>query len=154
MPDSSIRPLHKADLPAVAHIVEQTDMFPAEMLDDMTAPYFANPQGDQRWLVLEQDEVRAVAYHVPEPLTDGTCNLLLIAVDPAAQGRGLGTALMARIESDLAAAATRILLVETSGKDEFARTRAFYARLGYDAEAMIRDYYADGDDKVIFRKRL
>jgi ribosomal protein S18 acetylase RimI-like enzyme len=154
MPTLLIRPLDKADLPAVAQIVTQTDMFPAEMLDDMTAPYFADTQGDRRWLVLEQGEVRAVAYHVPEPLTDGTCNLLLIAVDPVAQGRGLGTALMARIESDLAAAGARILLVETSGKEEFARTRAFYAMLGYDAEAMIRDYYADGDDKVIFRKRL
>lgn len=154
MPTLRIRPLDKADLPAVAQIVTQTDMFPVEMLDDMTAPYFADPQGDQRWLVLEQGEVRAVAYHVPEPLTDGTRNLLLIAVHPAAQGRGVGTELMARIESDLAVAATRILLVETSGKDEFARTRAFYARLGYDAEAVIRDYYADGDDKVVFRKRL
>ena len=48
----------------------------------------------------------------------------------------------------------RFLLVDTSGKDEFKRTRAFYDMLGYDREARIRNYWADGDDKVTFGKVL
>ena len=48
----------------------------------------------------------------------------------------------------------RLLLVETSGKLSFERTRRFYAGLGYRREAVIRDYYAAGDDKIVFAKPL
>ena len=48
----------------------------------------------------------------------------------------------------------RLIVVDTSGIEDFAGTRAFYARSGYDEEARIRDFWATGDDKVIFRKAL
>ncbi len=48
----------------------------------------------------------------------------------------------------------RMLLVETSGLPDFERTRAFYRKCGYEEEARIRDFYAAGDDKVVFRKVL
>jgi ribosomal protein S18 acetylase RimI-like enzyme len=75
-------------------------------------------------------------------------------VHPDHQGRGVGAALMGRIEQELAERGARIVLVETSGTDEFAATRAFYRGLGYDEEARIRGFYAAGDDKVVFRKAL
>jgi len=46
------------------------------------------------------------------------------------------------------------VLVETSGSSDFERTRAFYAKCGYEAEARIRDYYAAGEAMVMFRKAL
>jgi RimJ/RimL family protein N-acetyltransferase len=54
----------------------------------------------------------------------------------------------------LAARGERILLVETSGLPEFERTRAFYAKHGYEEEARIREFYRAGEDKVVFRKAL
>jgi RimJ/RimL family protein N-acetyltransferase len=47
-----------------------------------------------------------------------------------------------------------MLLVETSGLPDFERTRAFYLKCGYEEEAHIRDFYATGEDKVVFRKVL
>jgi hypothetical protein len=44
--------------------------------------------------------------------------------------------------------------VETSGRRDYAPTRAFYKRSGYTAEAWLADFYAPGDDKLIFRKAL
>jgi hypothetical protein len=46
------------------------------------------------------------------------------------------------------------LLVETSGSEDFAGTRAFYNSIGYTQEARIRDFYQGGDDKIVFRKDL
>jgi len=154
MTHSSIRPLRRDDLHRVGQLVDANTMFPSAMLADMTAPYFAGQAAEQRWCVFDREGVQGVAYCVPEPLTDRCWNLLLIAVDPDRHGAGIGTALMRHVETDLAGLGARLLLVETSGQPEFERTRGFYAGLGYERAALIRDYYADGDDKLVFRKRL
>ena len=78
--------------------------------------------------------------------------LLLVAVHPGRQGKGIGAALIAAVEQAIAARGARILLVETSGLPDFARTRAFYPRCGFAEEARIRDFYRAGEDKVVFRK--
>ena len=72
----------------------------------------------------------------------------------ADQSRGVGATLVRHIESVLAARGERVLLVETSGLPEFERTRAFYLANGYDEEARIREFYAAGEDKVVFAKVL
>lgn len=48
----------------------------------------------------------------------------------------------------------RVLLVETSSTDRYARPRDFYRARGFDKEATIREIYGTGDDKVVFRKKL
>jgi ribosomal protein S18 acetylase RimI-like enzyme len=149
---NSIRPLERADLERVAFLVDVNEMFPSEMLLDMTAGHFAGETGAHRWIVFDDGTVQAAAYYRPEPLTEGTWNVLMIAVDPAEHGCGIGTQLMRFIEQELAGEGIRVLLVETSGTADFKRTRGFYDMLGYEREARIRDYYAEGDDKVIFRK--
>jgi ribosomal protein S18 acetylase RimI-like enzyme len=58
------------------------------------------------------------------------------------------------VEDALQVSGQRVLLVETSGLPEFALTRKFYARCGYEEEARVRDYYAAGNDMVVFRKVL
>jgi RimJ/RimL family protein N-acetyltransferase len=58
------------------------------------------------------------------------------------------------VERTLAEQDMRILLVETSGVPAFERTRAVYRQLGYAEEARIRDYSAEGDDKIVFWKAL
>ncbi len=135
-------------------IVDATGLFPGELLDDMTAGFFAGRTDEERWLTVGGDAPVGLAYYVPERVADGTWNVLALAVHPDAQGRGQGTALMRAIERELAAEGRRVLLVETSGTPEFERTRAFYRGLGYDEEARIRDFYAAGDDKVVFRHAL
>ena len=154
MTASNIRPFRPADLLAVKGIVDAVELFPSEMLDGMVPEGDTAPENGAFWLVHDDGGPRAVAYCAPEQMTSGTWNLLLIAVHPSHQGRGIGAALMEHVERRLGGQGERVLLVETSGTDEFERTRGFYHRLGYDREACIREYYDAGDDKIVFRKAL
>ncbi len=154
MTQPTIRPLHRADLPAIKAVIDATGLFPSDMLDDMTGPYLAQPDGPDIWLTADLVGPVGVAYLAPERMAEGTWNLHLIAIAPGAQGRRHGTAVLRHVEAMLAAQGQRILLVETSGLPQFAATRAFYLGNGYETEGRIRDFYAAGDDKVIFRKAL
>ena len=60
----------------------------------------------------------------------------------------------ARSKTELRTRSARVVLVETSALDTFARTRKFYRECGYEQEARIREFYAEGEDKVVFRKGL
>jgi hypothetical protein len=57
------------------------------------------------------------------------------------------------METRLASAA-RLIMIDTSGRGDYAATRAFYQSRGYSIAAVIPDFYAPGDDQVIFSKPL
>ncbi len=150
-----IRSVTRADLSGLRALIDAAGLFPSEMLDDMVAGYLDGEGGDETWLTQEQDgQIRSIAYYTSEPMTDGTWNVLLIAVHPVAQQTGLGRALMQHVEADLRARGQRVLIVETSGLEAFAAARRFYLRLGYEEEACIREFYAAGEDKIVFRTDL
>ena len=150
-----IRPTVQADLPGLEAVLDATRIFPSELLEELASGFLAGETADEGWLTLEEeDQPVALAHYASERMTDGTWNVLAIAVHPDVQGRGHGSALMRHVEQALAARGERLLLVETSGLPDFQGARAFYRGLGYEQEAHIRDFYAAGDDKVIFRKAL
>jgi GNAT superfamily N-acetyltransferase len=87
----------------------------------------------------------------PTPCTLGTYDLYWMAVDPGVQGTGIGTALVLEMERRLAGLA-RLIIVETAGRPDYAATRRFYEGRGYRATATIPDFYAPGDDQVVYVK--
>lgn len=87
------------------------------------------------------------------PCTEGTWDLYWLAVDPATHGQGVGGALVEEMESRLRGKA-RLIAVDTSGRADYAPTRRFYEARGYKAVAVVPDFYAPGDDQVIFTKAL
>lgn len=149
-----IRPTLAEDTPALKRVIDATGLFPSEWLDDMLAPYLSLAPSEDVWLTSDDVAVSGLLYCAPERMTEGTWNMLLIAVDPSAQGKGIGGALNARLETILVERGARILLVETSGLPEFEPTRRFYHGKGYTEEARIRDFYRKGEGKIVFRKAL
>ena len=87
-------------------------------------------------------------------LTQGSYDLYWIAVDPSARRLGAGKALMRATESEVQKRGGRLIIVETSGMDKYESTRAFYLGVGYQQEAVIRDFYKPGDDLVIYTLHL
>jgi len=86
------------------------------------------------------------------PLTRGSYDLYWIAVSPAAQGQGIGRALVARAERAVARRGGGGLYIETSSRAVYVGTRRFYRQVGYRQVARLRGFYAPGDDKVVFCK--
>lgn len=150
-----IAPTTSADMPALKQILDETELFPSEMLPDMVSGFLNNEEREDLCLTCQQNgEAVGFCYSVPEQLTEGTWNMLAMAVLPSKQGSGVGGALVKELESLLRKQGQRILIADTSGVDEFAETREFYRKNGYTEEARIRDYWAAGDDKIIFWKSL
>ncbi|MEM9197450.1 MAG: GNAT family N-acetyltransferase [Pseudomonadota bacterium] len=143
-----IRPARPADVQVLGEIAEACGLFPATLIDDMIAPAFAG--APDLWRVVEHAGAAVgFAFARPEPMTDAVWNLLALGVLPAAQSAGLAKALIAQIE---AAANARMIIIETTQLPDQAAARALYAKAGYEEEGRVRDFYGDGEDKVIFRK--
>ncbi len=151
----TIRPTSANDIPALQSVVEVAGLFPGELLPAMVSGFLSDDPSDEVWLTCElEGRVVGVCYAVPEKLTEGTWNMLAIAVHPDMQGAGLGSAMTQHLECQLQREGHRLLIADTSGAAAFDRTRDFYRRNGYAEEARIRNFWAAGDDKVIFTKAL
>jgi ribosomal protein S18 acetylase RimI-like enzyme len=90
----------------------------------------------------------------PTPCTLGTFDLYWIAVHPRSQSRGIGKALMRHAEQLIGERGGRLVVVETSGRPCYEATRRFYCALGYHEAATLPDFYAAGDSKIVYLKRI
>lgn len=150
-----IRPTKSEDVPALQLVLDQTELFPSELLPDMISAFLSTEASPHLWLTCETEGMASgFCFAAPEELTEGTWNMLAIAVHPSGQGRGCGGAMAQRLEAVLRDQGHRVLIADTSGRDEFRGAREFYRKNGYVEEARILDFWAAGDDKVVFWKLL
>jgi len=90
----------------------------------------------------------------PTPLTEATWDIYWLAVAPSQQSRGIGKSLLSFAEVAIGEQNGKLAVIETSSKPEYKTTRRFYRGQGYKLACRIADFYASGDDKLIFTKRL
>lgn len=151
----TIRMVNRDDIEDIKQVLDSIELFPSDMLEDMMADYLENRQSQEVWFTAVQEEKPiAIGYCAPEQLTVGTYNLYAIGVRNDIQGKGTGSKMMQFIEDHLRSIGGRLLIVDTSGTPDFSQTRAFYENLGYRKEAVIRDFWNEGDDKVTYWKKL
>jgi GNAT superfamily N-acetyltransferase len=154
-----IRTTLPTDTPTLLTLTSATGVFKdleikalQEVLDDFHA--VNHTLGHQCVTFEEAERILGFAYFAPAAMTDRTWYLYWIAVSKQAQAKGVGGQLLKHVEEVARRAGGRMLIVETSSLPHYELTRRFYLKQGYDQEARIRDFYADSDDMVIFRKRL
>jgi ribosomal protein S18 acetylase RimI-like enzyme len=153
-----IRPVTPDDTDALLVLANSLELFSSNELEELRQMLIDSMGKDSDttpfWITDDDDGLVGLAYCEPERMTEGTWNLQLIAVHPVHQKQGRGKKLLRFVEQVLADRGARILLVETMGTSEFEYVRSFYRKNDYDEEARIREFYAQGADKVVFRKAL
>jgi ribosomal protein S18 acetylase RimI-like enzyme len=154
-----LRACEPADTRALVALAEGTGVFkPLEIatLEQVLLDYHAEERGNGHrcTTLLHERAVAGFVYWAPAEMTDRSWHLWWIAVRRDVHARGLGAALLAHCEAEVARAGGRLLLIETSSLPVYAATLRFYARHGYGTPSRIPDFYADGDDLLVFRKRL
>ncbi len=151
-----LRPHHRnalEELLRAAEVFREDEVAVALELVDAVLQRSDHP--DYAFAVAEVDgETAGYACWGPTPCTLGTFDLYWICVHPRQQGQGIAGRLIRAAEADMAGRGGRLSVIETSSLPRYEPARRFYLRSGYVEAARLRDFYAPGDDKVVFLKRL
>jgi ribosomal protein S18 acetylase RimI-like enzyme len=102
----------------------------------------------------QDDETVGYVCYGPITMTENRYDLYWIAVKKDRQGDGIGGELLRKAEKDMVEKGGVFLYVETSGREDYRPTLEFYEKHKYQRVACIPDFYKDGDDKIIFAKKL
>ena len=147
----------RSDRDAVRRIVEETGFFrPDEVRVAIELVEEALMKGETagyHFIFAEfASAVAGYACYGPIPCTLGSYDLYWIAVEPRRQGQGIGRQLLCEAERQIRQRGGRHIYIETSGRPQYASTRAFYKKCGYDVAAELTDFYDHDDHKIIWRK--
>lgn len=101
-----------------------------------------------------ETQVLGFVCHGHNPVTDAVHDIYWIVVDPHAQRRGLGRALLSHAEDRIRELAGRAITIETSGRPQYRAAQALYEACGYSRVAEIADFYSPGDAMRTYMKVL
>lgn len=150
----------ETDGPQIQEITARAGVFSEEEIDSVRVMWseylsFGSNESGYNFIVhREGAQVLGFAIYGYRDLAIGVYDLYWIAVDPGARRRSVGRDLITACESAVRENGGRMLVVETSGTPHYEPTRKFYLGMGYRDEAIIKDFYAPGDDLIVFIKRI
>jgi len=151
--------IEPSDLGAILNIVQSSGFFSAaeiELAHELAADRLEHGlQSSYRFLFAEDDrQVVGYTCYGLIPATAGSYDLYWIAVSEAMRGRGLGKILLQKTEEMIRNMGGKQLYAETSSRSQYTLTQRFYENCHYVPEAILMDFYAPGDSKIIYSKVL
>ncbi len=154
--------VRESDCDAVRQLVTDTGFFSVEEQDiavELVEETLANGAASGYEFVFadkpgSSDELLGYTCYGPITATGSSFDLYWIAVSPGAQRLGLGRQLLLESERLAKLQKATDMSIDTSGRESYAPTRAFYERMGYQVATTVADFYAPGDDKVIYTRHL
>lgn len=154
-----LRELCRADREPLAALIRGTQAFRADEVAvalELVDAALADPASSYSVAVAagESDQPLGYACWGLIPMSDGAYDLYWIVVDAARQRSGVGRELLRAVEADVRSRRGRMIVIETSGRPEYAAQREFYERTGCELVARFTDFYRVGDDKLVYLRRL
>lgn len=153
---TNVRP---EDVSAVREIVSSSGFFSPAEIDvavELVEEHLTKGEASGYLFLFAEEDGRTVGYACYGPIacTTASYDLYWIAVHADHRGRGLGRVLSREVEQLIAKRGGTRVYAETSSRDQYEPTRAFYERCGYIRDAEMRDFYAPGDGKVVYVRVL
>jgi [ribosomal protein S18]-alanine N-acetyltransferase len=134
---------------AALHKLDQACFPPGISYSKTTLRYFLTlPAAD---CVVAEDRGHIVGFILSEE-NPPLAHIVTLDVEEKYRRRGIGTALLEKLESNLAARGVRSILLETATNNEAAV--AFWKSHGYRIEAVLKRYYLGRNDAYEMRKIL
>jgi ribosomal protein S18 acetylase RimI-like enzyme len=90
----------------------------------------------------------------PIPMTERCYDLYWLKVDEASSRKGVGGRLLRFMEQFVARKGGRRIYVETSSTAPYRAARSLYEKHGYQLVCSLKDFYQEGDHKMIFMKEI
>jgi len=90
----------------------------------------------------------------PVPMDDDCYDLYWVAVDEKFSRKGIGEKLLGFMEECVSRERARCIYVETSSTAPYQAARSFYEKHGYQLVCSLKDFYREGDHKMIFMKKV
>jgi GNAT superfamily N-acetyltransferase len=151
--------IEPTDLNTILKIVQSSGFFSAaevELACELAADRIEHGQQSSYQFLFAEDGGQVVGYtcYGLIPATAGSYDLYWIAISEALRGAGLGKILLKKTEELILNIAGKHVYAETSSRVQYAPTQHFYESCGYKPEAVLTDFYAPGDSKIIYSKIL
>jgi GNAT superfamily N-acetyltransferase len=149
----------KADINRVKEIVESTKFFydhEIEIAVELVTERLLNGESSGYFFVFAELDGVTVAYSCYGPISMSmtSFDLYWIATHNDYRGKGIGKQLLEETCKQARKMGCSIIIAETSGLEHYAPTRAFYISNKFELEARLKDFYAMGDDKLFYTKRI
>lgn len=154
-----IREMTKKDRESLKEILFQTKNFSTEEKKvglELIDFAINNPEQTDYYFKVAEVNNKVLGYYCigHRALTDGVYDLYWIVVSTDARGSGIGSELIKNAEEYVKSKNGRLILAETSSRDDYESTRNFYKRHNYKEVAIIKDFYRVGDSLIVFGKYL
>jgi ribosomal protein S18 acetylase RimI-like enzyme len=151
--------LTEPDLQAIEQLATDAGVFNAEEIRiarELAEDSLSGQDPNYKFLFLRDNSEVIIAYtcYGVIPLTDNRFDLYWIIVCPKAQGCGIGKKIMAETEKRIRQLNGQYIYAETSSTLPYAAARELYLKCGFIEGSVLKNFYRNDDDKVIYQKKL
>lgn len=151
--------VHPDDPEHVREIVSSTGFFSQDEIDiavELVTERLEKGLESGYHFIFAEIDGKTIGYSCfgPIPATQESFDLYWIAIHNDYRGGGIGRQLLTISEEAIHQLGGTRVYIETSGRDQYDSTRAFYLRCAYIEDAVLDDFYAPGDAKHIYVKKI
>ncbi len=153
-----IRPLMPDDREKIARLLRQRGIFNVKEVQvalDIIDETLHRPEKEDYQVFCAVNGSDSLAGYVcfgPIPMTEASYDLYWIVVGKRFLRKGLGGKLLGFMEGTVKREGARRIYVETSSTPPYEPARCFYKKHDYQAVCTLRDFYREGDHRIIFMK--
>lgn len=149
MSEPTLRPYRPGDIDKVM-LVEDECFPPWQRYSRSTVEALLSMRGSRLIVAEVNGDIAGYSLGYMEGWSVG--HIASLAVRPAYRRRGIGTALMLRLESELASEGAYLVRLEVSVNNEVAKS--LYLKLGYRPVRLLPGYYSGVEDGLLMEKEL